>query len=106
MPRYKLIVMSNPVDGCDDEFNRWYDDVHLVDVFKVEGVIGAERYRLRGAGKWRYLAIYELECDDPAAVEKELGRRAGSEAMVISDSFDMASVFMATAEMITPYRAA
>lgn len=106
MPRYKLIVMSNPVEGRDDEFNRWYDDVHLGDVFKVAGVIGAERYRLRDNGKWRYLAIYEMDCDDPAAVEEELGKRAGTDVMMISDAFDMSSVFMTTAETITPYRKA
>lgn len=106
MPRFKMMVMSNPVADRDEEFNRWYDDVHLGDVFKVPGVIGAERYRFRSGNDWKYLAIYDLDCEDPAAVEQELLARAGSDAMQLSDAFDMTAFFMGTAELITPYRAA
>lgn len=106
MPRFKLLILSNPVGDQDDEFNRWYDDVHLGDVFKVPGVIGAERFRMRSGEGWKYLAIYELDCDDPAAVEQELMARAGSEIMPLSDAFDLSHFFMGTAEVITPYRAA
>lgn len=106
MPRFKMMVLSNPVGDRDEEFNRWYDDVHLGDVFKVPGVIGAERYRFRSGNDWKYLAIYELECEDPAAVEQELLARAGSDAMQLSDAFDMSRFFMGSAELITPYRAA
>ncbi|MDY6945508.1 MAG: DUF4286 family protein [Pseudomonadota bacterium] len=106
MARYKLLVLSDAVAGRDDEFNQWYDDVHLPDVFKVPGVVGASRFRLRSGGKWRYLAIYELDCDDPASVEQELARRAGSGQMTMSDSFDLSNFFMASAETITPFRAA
>ncbi|MBB3862187.1 hypothetical protein GGQ88_003485 [Novosphingobium hassiacum] len=106
MPRFKMMVLSNPVGDRDEEFNRWYDEVHLGDVFKVPGVIGAERYRFRSGNDWKYLAIYELDCEDPAAVEQELLARAGSDAMHLSDAFDMSRFFMGTAELITPYRAA
>lgn len=106
MARYKLLVLSDAVAGRDDEFNQWYDNVHLPDVFKVPGVVGATRFRLRSGGKWRYLAVYELDCDDPAAVEQELAKRAGSGQMTMSDSFDLSNFFMASAETITPFRAA
>ncbi|MDM8010962.1 MAG: hypothetical protein QUV08_08370 [Parasphingorhabdus sp.] len=106
MPRFKMLVLSSPVDGRDDEFNRWYDDVHLPDVFRVPGVVGAERFRMRSGDQWKYLAIYELDCDDSAAVEAELMKRAGTADMVMSEAFDMASFFMGSAETITPYRSA
>lgn len=106
MPKFKMLILSNPVDGHDEEFNRWYDDVHLPDVFKVTGVTGAERYRMRSGEGWKYLAIYELDCDDSAAVEKELMARAGTDAMQMSDAFDLQSFFMGSAEVITPFRAA
>lgn len=106
MAKFKLIILSNPVDDRDDEFNHWYDDVHLGDVLKVPGVIGAERYRFRSGGTWKYLAIYELDCDDPEAVEKELQRRAGSEVMAMSEAFDLSHFFMGSAELITPFRPA
>jgi hypothetical protein len=106
MAKYKLLVLSDAVAGRDDEFNQWYDKVHLPDVFKVPGVVGASRFRLRSGGKWRYLAIYELDCEDPAAVEQELMKRAGSGQMTMSDAFDLSNFFMASAETITPFRAA
>ncbi|WP_446655212.1 hypothetical protein [Blastomonas sp.] len=106
MPKFKMLVLSNAVDARDEEFNRWYDEVHLRDVFRVPGVTGAERYRMRSGKGWKYLAIYELECDDPAAVERELMARAGTDAMQMTDAFDMQSFYMGLAELITPFRAA
>ncbi|MES2272248.1 MAG: hypothetical protein V4533_15345 [Pseudomonadota bacterium] len=106
MARYKMLVLSNPVDGRDDEFNSWYDNVHLPDVFRVPGVIGAERFRMQSGDGWKYLAIYELDCDDNAVVEAELMKRAGSAEMAMSEAFDMSSFYMGSAETITPYRSA
>lgn len=106
MAKFKMLVLSNAVDDQDDAFNQWYDEVHLSDVFKVPGVVGAERYRFRSGEGWKYLAIYELDCEDPAEVEKELFARTGTAAMPISEAFDLSRVFMGTAEVITPYRSA
>lgn len=106
MAKFKMLILSNPVADRDDEFNRWYDDVHLGDVFKVPGVVGAERYRFKSGEGWKYLAIYDLDCEDPAQVEQELLARAGSEAMPLSEAFDLSHFFMGSAEVITPYRAA
>lgn len=106
MAEYKLLVLSNPVDGQDDEFNHWYDTVHLPDVLAVDGVVGAERFRLLSGGRWRYLAIYSLECDDPAAVEAELKARAGTERMQMSAAFDLSDFFMGSAQSLAPYRPA
>lgn len=106
MAKFKMLILSNPVADRDDEFNRWYDDVHLGDVFKVPGVVGAERYRFKSGEGWKYLAIYDLDCEDPVQVEQELLARAGSEAMPLSEAFDLSHFFMGSAEVITPYRAA
>ena len=106
MARFKMMVLSNPVGEQDEEFNRWYDEVHLDDVFEVPGVVGAERYRFRSGEGWKYLAIYDLDCDDPAQVEQELLARAGTEAMPLSEAFDLSRFFMGSAELITPSRAA
>jgi hypothetical protein len=106
MPKFKLLVLSNPTTDRDDEFNDWYDKVHLDDVFDVDGVVGGERYRMRSGEEWRYLAIYELDCEDPAAVERELNARAGTEVMPLSDAFDLSHYFMGAAELITPFRSA
>jgi len=68
----------------EDDFNRWYDEVHLPDILSVPHVVAARRYRLardasRSASPWaaedgpRYLAVYELDTADPDAVLRAVG---------------------------------
>jgi NAD(P)-dependent dehydrogenase (short-subunit alcohol dehydrogenase family) len=64
------IVFSNPFEGKDDEFNEWYDNVHVAEVLAMPGVISAQRYDLRPLARedwvgpgFRYMAIYECEGD-------------------------------------------
>jgi hypothetical protein len=102
MAKHKLLVLSNPVAGRDDDFNHWYDTVHLPDVFKVPGVTGAQRFRLGEGSQWRYLALYDLDCEDPSTVASDLAARAGTPVMTMSDAFDLSTFFMATAEPIAP----
>ncbi len=96
-----MLVFSNPVAGQDDQYNAWYDDIHLGDVLDVPGVVGAKRYDLVEmpspggapvpAPSHRYLAVYELD-GDPASVMAELMVRTESGEMVIDESFDVTSV--------------
>ena len=39
----QLLVFSNATDGRDEEFNTWYDEVHVPEVLEVDGVSGASR---------------------------------------------------------------
>jgi hypothetical protein len=99
-----MLVFSNPVAGEDDQYNAWYDNIHLGDVLKVPGVVGAKRYDLvempsldgepTPAPPHRYLAVYELD-GDPASVMAELIVRVESGAIVIDESFDLTSVALA-----------
>jgi hypothetical protein len=88
-----MAVFSNPSSPeQEDEYNAWYNDMHLKELVEVPGVVGATRYKLaEGAGtapsEHRYLAVYEVE-RDPAAVLGELGSRAGS--MTMSPTIDTA----------------
>jgi hypothetical protein len=65
MPSLRLIVLTNPVDGREDEYNDWYTGRHLDDVLAVHGFRAAQRFVFR-PGKlstdpgFRYLAIYEV----------------------------------------------
>lgn len=106
MTTHRLVVLSSAVDGCDEEFNDWYDNVHLGDVLAVPGVVAVQRFRLDDGSRWRYLAIYDLACEggDPRPVTDEIMARAGTDAMVLSDAFDMEGYFMATATPIGPVR--
>jgi hypothetical protein len=98
MNHYKLVVISSPAPGSsEEEYNRWYEDEHLGDVLKVEGIVAAERFKATsrqpeiGARMARYLAIYEIETDDLEAVVADLESRAGTEVMMISDTLDVTS---------------
>lgn len=94
MASHRLIVFTEPTPGREDEYNEWYDRVHLGEVLEVEGFVAAERFRLSEAQigatgeqvPGRYLAIYEIEA--PSAEEALANLNAGSEAMDISDALD------------------
>jgi hypothetical protein len=70
MARYILFVLSGPTagPGDEDEYNKWYDEIHLPDLKAIEGVKTARRYKVvqgaRGLDAWPYAAAYELETDD------------------------------------------
>lgn len=94
-----FLVFSNPVTGQEDEYNTWYDEVHLADVQRVPGIVAARRYDLVPGGEeapapaHRYLAVYELD-GEPAAVMAELMARVGGPEMHMSPALDMAGVAM------------
>jgi len=86
-----LVVLTNPVDGRDAEYNAWYSDQHLHDVLAVEGFRAAQRFEftpsaLSQEAPYRYLAIYEVDEDRRERAEELLLSTAGSEAMPISDA--------------------
>jgi hypothetical protein len=95
----KFLVFSNPVEGKVDEYNDWYDNVHLGEVCQVPGVTGARRYDfapIDGATPTHVgLAIYDLANDaDPVAVLAELSNRAGNGEMNMSPALDLTTISM------------
>ncbi|GHB73376.1 hypothetical protein GCM10010377_74770 [Streptomyces viridiviolaceus] len=92
MPKYTYVVLTNPVDGKEDEFNDWYTNTHVHDALKVPGFVAAQRFKLADAQRaespypWRYLAIYELETDDLQKSVDALAERFNTPAMVISEA--------------------
>lgn len=96
MADHVMVVFTNPVAGREDEYNRWYNDVHLGEVLRTPGMIAARRYRLvdgvgsREEPQHRYLAIYELASEDAKATVKQmLGM-----PMNMSDAIDTEHGFM------------
>lgn len=94
MARFKFIAFSQAVPGKEEEFERYYQEQHVRDVSRVEGVLSAERYRVysqdgcseQGLPQWNSLCIYEIEGDDPSAVIAAIRARAGGPEMPVSDS--------------------
>lgn len=92
MAKYLFLVFTTPQPGQDDEYNSWYNDQHLDDVLQAKGFTAAQRFRVEpqfGAPEIRpYLAIYEIESDDPQASLGDLSGRAGTALMQITDALD------------------
>jgi hypothetical protein len=71
-----LLALTNPIAGCEDEFNQWYSDRHLGEVLEIPGFESAQRFgRLdpeeAGFGdpvEHRYLALYAIVGDPAAAI--------------------------------------
>src|SRR5262245_2531204 len=100
--RTLYLVLSNPVEGRDREFNEWYDSVHLREVLATPGMVSAQRYMLREAeinraagvpSTHRYLLVYEVEGDVDVIMSK-LQAAAASGALQMSDALDLGSVSM------------
>ena len=99
MAKYTFVVLTNPVAGKEDEYNRWYNENHIPDVLNVPGFVSGHRLRLadeqfggESSRTHKYLALYEIETDDIAATLKELRARGGTAEIVPSDAIDMKNV--------------
>jgi uncharacterized protein (TIGR02118 family) len=46
----------------EQEFNRWYDEVHIPMFLQFNGAVSARRYKaIVGEEKFQYVAMYELK---------------------------------------------
>jgi len=97
MARYKMLVMSRPTPGKEDEYNDWYQNTHLKQVVSIPGYVSAQRFKMavnmRGEDAWPYMAIYEIETDDVEAAYKALETAAGDGSIAVSAAFDYATVY-------------
>jgi hypothetical protein len=59
--RHIYVVRSEFADGqLEQDWNQWYDEVHVPELLTVPGFRSAARFQERGAAH-RYLALYELD---------------------------------------------
>jgi hypothetical protein len=77
MARFVQLVLTNPVEGEEEEFNRWYTEDHIPDVLGVDGILSAQRLEyidsLFSEGcQFKYAAIYEVEADNLEAATTAL----------------------------------
>lgn len=102
MAKYCLLVLTTPVPGRDEEFNDWYTNQHVPDVLKIPGFVGAKRYKITHDSNLpgKYVAIYEIEADDPQTVIAELRKRSNTPAMIMSDAFDSSTASMSLCAQI------
>jgi hypothetical protein len=95
MPKYKMVVMTTAVEGREQEYNDWYQNLHLGQVVQIDGIISAQRYKVcgvvtEGVSK-PYLAIYDIETDNVDEVVSTLLARSGTDELILSDAMDPAT---------------
>jgi hypothetical protein len=87
----------------DQEYNSWYDEVHLPELVALDGIVSARRLRpVDGDGP--YLALYEIEGDDLQAILDNM--RANSRRLHMSDALQLdPPPVIRLLEVTTEYRA-
>ena len=97
-----FLVLSNPSAGKEDEYNEWYDNVHVPEVLATPGMVSAQRYSLceteiaKASGAeptHRYLCVYEMK-GDPDTVMASVGEAVASGAMHMSEALDLETSVM------------
>ena len=90
--KYKMIVFTSAVDGKDQDFNDWYQNTHLKQIVGIKSIVSAQRFRFAAnivpgsENPLPYLAIYDIESDDIAAVLRDMNELAASGRMPLPDS--------------------
>ena len=93
MAKYVFLVHSQPTEGGEDAYNDWYNNVHLGEVLTIPGFVAAQRFKVQdGSDGLQYLAIYELETDDPQAALAALGAGIQAGDVKMSDAIDGPSI--------------
>jgi hypothetical protein len=78
MTEHLLLVFSNAKPELADEFNDWYNKVHVVDlVDKIDGIVAGQRFEVAGtyrdsAADYKYLAMYWIPEDKLEAAQAGL----------------------------------
>lgn len=93
--RILQFVYSNPRPGREDEFNDWYENVHIPDILAVPGVVSARRYKLRETEithqsgmplpDHTYVCVYEVE-GEPNDAMRIVRERVGDGTIFMSDA--------------------
>ena len=106
---YLFLVLTNPVDGQEDEYNRWYNEEHIDDVLAVPGFVGVQRFRLTPhpampAPEWRYLAFYEVDRNKVRETFEELAARGGTDRMPVSPALKQEGIVTALYHQVSVKR--
>jgi hypothetical protein len=99
MPKFKLVALSSPKAGREAEFHQWYQGTHLPEMVAFAGMQGAQRFelvaKLMGADDNKFLAIYDIECDDPRAFLGAVGKASAEGRLTRGEASDMSTTYTA-----------
>jgi hypothetical protein len=90
-----LVVLTNSIEGRDDDFNDWYTNIHTHDALGYRGSIAQQRFTLAADQVQdypdgfvsQYLALYEV-FDAQRFVQEHIDY-AQTDRMVVEDSIDI-----------------
>jgi hypothetical protein len=92
---YLMIAHSSAKPGRDAEYLQWYEHSHLPEICAIPGVKGGRLLEATPSSPSKpaatFLAIYELDVEDPMSVLQEMGRRHQAGQMHSTDALDPAS---------------
>lgn len=76
MTKHVVLVLTEPVAGREEEFNAYYEDLHIDEVLATAGWRSGQRFTLTdeagGDCPLPYLAMYEVEAEDPKEILRTL----------------------------------
>ncbi len=88
--KHIVVVLTEPTEGREAEYNDYYEKLHLDEVLATTIMTSAQRFKLADqqgmACPLPYLALYEVEADDPKQVLANLN--AGRPQRVQSDALN------------------
>jgi len=103
-PLYYFMVYSNPTDGKEDEYNRWYDRIHAPVVIEGGDFVWAQRFELApedesfaGPGTpelktRKYMVIFAAESDNIKETLRDANERLAMTRNTRSDSLDYSTL--------------
>jgi len=96
--KHLVLVLSNPIKGQEEEFNRWYEGLHLDEVLATTNWKSAQRFVLKdqlwNKSAHNYLAMYEVEADDPKDVLRQLNATRTERQQSTSIDIDKTAVWV------------
>ncbi len=67
-----VLILTEPTAGNEDEFNDYYENLHLREVLDTTNLSSAQRYKLVGAAgegcPLPYLAVYETRAESATEI--------------------------------------
>ena len=79
--KHLVVVLTEPSEGQEEEFNDYYENLHLDEVIKTTGWETAQRFKLvdeQGRScPLPYLALYEVESENSEEILQGLNATRG-----------------------------
>jgi antibiotic biosynthesis monooxygenase (ABM) superfamily enzyme len=89
--RILMEIRVNIAPEKEQEFNQWYNNVHVPEIVAVPGFISGRRFQRVSGDEIKYMALYELESLDALRSEafKQVRGWHGFEAFILKESWNV-----------------